>query len=241
MIPDHLGLLEEGEVFIAIGQGKDVRHAKQAILMRNPSYFSGDLRKLNVIPYEILHERSLRECSLGSSQNQCIEFFRSLLSSTGGAVVLSTKGDRSEAHRMSGGDFDGDKAWVCWFEKLVDPIVSLPAEDFDAFETVPVNASDIPHHSSSTATINDRIQYSWHFRRHQSHLGSLANTLDKVIDRFGFKDSAEAAEVGMQAFLQVRSQLSYFLHDAHERNEFDLLTRKLRWTTLMIFARLKHA
>jgi len=203
MIPDHLGLLEEGEVFIAIGQGKDVRHAKQAILMRNPSYFSGDLRKLNVIPYEILHERSLRECSLGSSQNQCIEFFRSLLSSTGGAVVLSTKGDRSEAHRMSGGDFDGDKAWVCWFEKLVDPIVSLPAEDFDAFETVPVNASDIPHHSSSTATINDRIQYSWHFRRHQSHLGSLANTLDKVIDRFGFKDSAEAAEVGMQAFLQV--------------------------------------
>lgn len=199
MIPDHLGLLHENEVFIAIGSGltSSLDHATHAILMRNPSYFAGDLRKLSIVTYETLVTRALDD-----PKRKCSGFFWPLINSTGGAVVLSTKGERSEAHKMSGGDYDGDKAWVCWFSKLVDPIRIQPAEDTDFFEDTLSNADDLPSSSSKDATMIDRIRYAWHFRFHQSQLGYLANTLDKTIDRFGF-DSVEGKEVGKQSFLQV--------------------------------------
>ena len=41
-------------------------------------------------------------------------------------LVLSVKGSVSQAHLMSGGDFDGDIVWLCWDERLVR---SLEAAD----------------------------------------------------------------------------------------------------------------
>ena len=35
-------------------------------------------------------------------------------------IVLSTRGSRAPADQMSGGDYDGDEAWICWDERLVN-------------------------------------------------------------------------------------------------------------------------
>ena len=36
-------------------------------------------------------------------------------------VIFSSKGTCSLAEKLSGGDFDGDKAWICWEPSIVDP------------------------------------------------------------------------------------------------------------------------
>lgn len=36
-------------------------------------------------------------------------------------VVFSSKGECALAEKLSGGDYDGDKAWICWDPDIVDP------------------------------------------------------------------------------------------------------------------------
>ena len=97
MLPDHTGLLESDEAYIAIGNEScnyDVGRLGKIIAIRNPSYFPQDIRKLNIVTTSDL----LRRCPIKG------EFFRSIEA----GVFLSTKGNKSEAEMMSGGDFDGD-------------------------------------------------------------------------------------------------------------------------------------
>ena len=51
-------------------------------------------------------------------------------------IVFSSKGDCSLAEKLSGGDFDGDKAWICWEPSIVEPFQNacmpeaVPLEEF---------------------------------------------------------------------------------------------------------------
>lgn len=97
MLPDHTGLLESNEAFIAVGDESaqyDVERTGSIVAMRFPSYFTSDIRKLTIVSKADLIQR-------------CPErgrFFAGIVA----GLVLSTKGAKSEAERMSGGDFDGD-------------------------------------------------------------------------------------------------------------------------------------
>ena len=98
MIPDHTGLLECNEVYVAVGD--DGAHCEmtqigQIIVIRSPSYFPGDVRKLKVVSRSDLMMR----CPTNGVFFGCI----------GAGIVMSTKGHKSEAEMMSGGDFDGDR------------------------------------------------------------------------------------------------------------------------------------
>ena len=97
MLPDHTGLLESNEAFIAVGDESaqyDVERTGSIVAMRFPSYFTSDLSKLTIVSKADLIQR-------------CPErgrFFAGIVA----GLVLSTKGAKSEAEMMSGGDFDGD-------------------------------------------------------------------------------------------------------------------------------------
>ena len=98
MFPDHTGLLESNEVYVAVGD--DAAHCEitqigHIIAIRSPSYFPGDVRKLKVV--------SRSDIMMRSATNGL--FFGCIRA----GIVMSTKGSRSEAEMMSGGDFDGDK------------------------------------------------------------------------------------------------------------------------------------
>jgi hypothetical protein len=167
--------------------------------MRSPSYFAGDLRKLKLVNLDTLEERAQQANQDGQRLHR---FFRNLRY----GLVLSTKGLKSEAQKMSGGDYDGDKAWVCWNPKLVDQVEDLEAEDtatkdFEIRKSVPGEKEQRLH---AMASQGDRILFSLHKRKHQRQLGWLSNLLDKTIDIHGLRDTRELAKaVGTQGFLQV--------------------------------------
>ena len=93
MIPDHTQALEEGEAFAVshINSSEiDVDDFDYLLAMTSPIYFSGDLIKLKIVSLTTLAERRAD-----------VGFFLKLKS----GLVLSTKGNRSAADMMSGGDF----------------------------------------------------------------------------------------------------------------------------------------
>jgi hypothetical protein len=167
--------------------------------MRSPSYFTGDLRKLKLIDLDTLEERAQQT---SYNVRTLHRFFRNLRY----GLVLSTKGLKSEAQKMSGGDFDGDKAWVCWNPKLVDHVKDLEAEDtatkdFAIRKSAPGENEQRLH---ALASQENRVKFSLHKRKHQHQLGRLSNLLDKTIDIHGLRDIHGLAKaVGTQGFLQV--------------------------------------
>jgi phosphatidylserine/phosphatidylglycerophosphate/cardiolipin synthase-like enzyme len=115
MIPDHTGLLEEGEAYVAI-RDPSIKKATHCLAMRSPSYFLGDMRKLKLVNDKALEDRAK---GLLDGQDK-LKFFGGLEI----GLVLSTKGQVCEADAMSGGDHDGDKAWVCWYVKETESCCS---------------------------------------------------------------------------------------------------------------------
>lgn len=115
MLPDHTRLLESDEAFVALGDEAaqyEVERLGSIVAMRLPSYFDGDLRRLRIATRSDL----LRRCPERS------KFFCGIVS----GIVISTRGARSEADMMSGGDYDGDKAWCCWNETVVSNVKECP-------------------------------------------------------------------------------------------------------------------
>jgi hypothetical protein len=108
IIPDHTFLLREGEAFLAL----ESVETDEIIAIRSPSYFKGDLRRLKVVTLqELLGRQSgvempsmsqpLVDTPLRREFSEKIGFF----ASNKNCLVLSNLGCRSEADRMSGGDY----------------------------------------------------------------------------------------------------------------------------------------
>lgn len=117
------------------------------------------------------------------------------------AIVLSTKGVRSEAEMMSGGDFDGDKAWVCWNEVIVKSVQELPGQSAvhdsskDPFKERTLEYSYIKW-------TNLIINYTMQHRHDRKHLGKLVKTLEMMRDNPTF-GSHEVDDIAKKAFIQV--------------------------------------
>lgn len=103
---------------------------------------------------------------------------------------------------MSGGDFDGDKAWVCFDPLLTEQIFDCPPP-ITSSPDYEIKKSDKESEFAFQSKLMDRVLFSWNFRYHQGTLGILSNTLDSSLDSLGF-DSEEAKIIGREAFLQVR-------------------------------------
>ena len=176
---------------------RSLSEASHVLAMRSPSYFAGDLRKLKLVD-----KRTLRKRDNGRNLDG---FFLELRY----GLVLSTKGLKSEAQKMSGGDYDGDKAWVCWNSNIVDHVKDLEAEDTTTDDFKPRKSKE-EQKPNSEASVECRLHYALHFRKHQQQLGWLSNLLDKVIDIHGL-GSNEAKAVGTQSFLQVRTAFRGFV------------------------------
>jgi len=208
MVPDHTFTLSEGEAFF-VGM-EDVGSDDWIIAMRSPSYFKADLRKLKLLSLFDLQERIIRSKEreerqislhpqLQRSARQAMNFF----SSVKNCLILHP----NEASRMSGGDFDGDCAFVCWDQSLASVVSDEPAEST-------LSWSSRKHATAQKifweCNEEEILDFFHHYSAHQSYLGKLDGTLDKCIDRFGFGDE-RTREIGKAAFLQVRPTIRQFL------------------------------
>ena len=103
MVPDPTGILKEGEVFIQIsGEGNGLKVINSSVIVtRTPCHLPSDVRVMSGV--DIVELRNMVDC-----------------------VVFSTHGSSSPASMMSGGDYDGDLAWVCWDPRLLSFPLSPP-------------------------------------------------------------------------------------------------------------------
>lgn len=111
MVPDFLGVLEENEVYINCptftddvhGTTGDSLFGREVLVTRTPAHFASDVQKVKVVAKTEL--MGLRD-----------------------VIVFSTKG-YPLADKLSGGDYDGDIAWVCWEPSLVNNFVNADVPD----------------------------------------------------------------------------------------------------------------
>ena len=97
MIPDHTGTLAPDEVSIQFSDplfgGISRVVNKEVVVFRSPLQLISDVRKMKAVDCPEL--RYLKDC-----------------------VVFSTQGTVSPGSLLSGGDYDGDKAWVIWDQRF---------------------------------------------------------------------------------------------------------------------------
>jgi len=192
MLPDHTGLLESNEVFVALGDESaqyDIDRLGSIIAMRLPSYFVGDLRKFNNV---VSKAELLQRCPKKA------KFFCGIVA----GLILSTKGARSEAEMMSGGDFDGDKAWCCWNEVIVSSVRELQGHNTNSNHppTDPFKKRIIAQ--SDPEWTNLIVNYTMQHRHDKKHLGKLVKTLEMMRDRQMF-NSYEVDKIARKAHIQV--------------------------------------
>lgn len=108
MVVDFTGTLEEGEVHFAFSNKFQTNEESETLLdgidilvARAPAHFVSDIQKVKAV-------------------------FKPGLKRLKDVIVFSTKGKSPLADLLSGGDYDGDQAWVCWDPKIVQNFRSSP-------------------------------------------------------------------------------------------------------------------
>ena len=105
IIADPLAILEEGEVHFCFSNTFDdpksgfsdvAVDGMDVLVARSPSHLPSDIQKVRAV-------------------------YRRELARYKDVMVFPSKGQRALADYLSGGDYDGDKVWVCWDPKIVDP------------------------------------------------------------------------------------------------------------------------
>lgn len=127
MTVDFLGVLGEGEVHMSFSRGTecDTRpsdldgvprnelHGHDVLVARAPAHFPSDVQKVRAV-------------------------FKPELRHLQDVIVFSRKGNVALADLLSGGDYDGDRAWVCWDQNIVGNFENAPVpEKPDLFKKHP--------------------------------------------------------------------------------------------------------
>ncbi|KAL7911342.1 RNA dependent RNA polymerase domain-containing protein [Trichoderma velutinum] len=108
MAADFSSILEEGEVhlsfstkFQAEGFSDTLLENMDILVARAPAHLPSDIQRVRVVSRPEL--RKLKD-----------------------VIIFSTKGSIPLADKLSGGDYDGDMAWVCWDQNIVRNFENAP-------------------------------------------------------------------------------------------------------------------
>jgi hypothetical protein len=154
------------------------------------------MRRLKLVEKNTLYQRAMDR--YGSFEN--VSFFDTARN----ALVTSICGSTAEASRMSGGDYDGDRAWVSWNTDLLQCLPSTKCFVSEDTSTLTTPPSELELKLWKDCSEHDILQYMINFRNHHKVLGELCEMLDCYIDHYGFNNE-KTQELGRAAFLQVRA------------------------------------
>ncbi|TGO86866.1 hypothetical protein BPOR_0271g00100 [Botrytis porri] len=103
MVPDFWGVLEPNQVHLDFSSFVDNETGlsdtqlenMDVLVARNPAHYPSDIQRVTAVnKHELRHLKDV--------------------------IVFSTKGYPALADKLSGGDYDGDIAWVCWDRAIVE-------------------------------------------------------------------------------------------------------------------------
>ena len=171
MVVDFWGVLEENEVHLAFSskfqdpQGKfsDVLlHDRDVLVARSPAHLVSDVQRVKAV-------------------------FKTELRGLKDVIVFSAKGNVPLADKLSGGDYDGDKAWVCWDPDIVNNFVNAGVPeppDLSPFLTKDKTTfGDLVRRGgrkNRTVAVQEMIEQSFRFNLAQSLLGQCTNYKEKL-------------------------------------------------------------
>ncbi|KAI8951653.1 hypothetical protein F4801DRAFT_278187 [Xylaria longipes] len=120
MVVDFSNVLEEDEIHLGFsskfideqsGFSETFLHGMDVLVARTPAHYPSDIQRVKAV-------------------------FKPELGSLKDVIIFSTKGNIPLADKLSGGDYDGDIAWVCWEPSIVNNFTNAsPPQAPDLFNS----------------------------------------------------------------------------------------------------------
>ncbi|UNI13911.1 hypothetical protein JDV02_000606 [Purpureocillium takamizusanense] len=171
MVPDFWGILEENEVHVSFSNGFHVHGFYDTLLEnmdilvgRSPAHLASDIQRVHVVSHPTL--RRLKD-----------------------VIVMSTKGTMSLAEKLSGGDYDGDKAWVCWDRGIVNTFCNAPVPaglkvaslvKKNLMEKLDVTVKSLTTRSNADEMCTRFVHTAFRFHMEASLLGTVTNYKERL-------------------------------------------------------------
>ena len=170
--------------------------------------YPGDLVKLKVPSRSVLRQRALDVstkkndyCKYAINHADPYSFFEEM---TDACLILSSKGFNIVTQLFPGMKYDGEEAWVCWEEEIVNMV--SPQE----CKYVNDVTSSKEESLMEFCTDRHRFNYAWRYRNYVKDLKKLNSYMNTAVDCYGY-DSDISKSIGSQLYLQVRSFASIIL------------------------------
>ncbi len=199
MVVDFLGILEEDEVhlFPSTRFGDDeystnMLHGQDALVARSPAHYISDIQKVKLVyKPELQHLQNV--------------------------VVFSSKGDVPLADKLSGGDYDGDQAWVCWDSEIVDNFVNADVPKLpDLFKSNFLRKVGGPMRDlvadHGHAAVSHMLVKSFAFNMAEKFLGRCTNYMERLCYKNG--------NVNDKAAVLLSTLVSHLVDQAKQGIEF---------------------
>ena len=190
---DPCGVLEEGEVHLGFSRlWTNETTAQQwmcltgmeGLVARNPANLPSDIQKVKFV-------------------------FQERLSSLTDVVFFSTKGSRPLASLLSGGDYDGDKAWVCWHAPFVRAFINDTDGPPDCYSPKDCGLVQKSRQLSETSSFpygrpsngDDFLLNSIAFNLTPSLLGRCTKEHVRLVYQIGLRDSRSKKLAALLSYL----------------------------------------
>ena len=218
MVPDFSGLLEPDEIFIHLSRNigpSDTVFARsgcplqqmEMLVARCPAHFASDIQKVKAV---------VKTNLLGLQD----------------VIVFSTKGYPSLAQKLSGGDYDGDTAWICWEKAIVEnfrnaevPVQpKLVEEGF--IEKVSTTYEELVGDKASDEATTIFLKKSLEFNLEQSMLGICTSFKDDFVYAYPDLRSPRLIYLAtLLSYLVDEAKQGYIFKESHwQRFKKDALT-----------------
>ena len=210
ILADPLAILDEGEIQLCFsssfhdpksGFDEAMLHDRDVLVARSPAHLASDVQKVRAI-----FKPELR-------------FYQDV-------IIFSSKGADSLAGKLSGGDYDGDKAWICWDPRIVDPFVNTDPPD-----PAEIGTYGISKDTTSTADLieNERlstkfIHHGFTFNLRNSMLGKCSLYHEKYCYSGRDIQNSKAIEIAKLLGLLVDSTKNGFIFE--ESQWIDYMEKK---------------
>ncbi|KAL2213184.1 hypothetical protein CC79DRAFT_8009 [Sarocladium strictum] len=180
MLPDFSETLQENEISLWFSHRFENEEFSDNVLEgdvlvgRSPAHLPSDIQKVRAVVVP-----SLR-------------MFKDV-------ILFSTKGKRSLADKIAGGDYDGDRSFCCWSKEIVRQFRSEePPEQLDL---------GLKH---DTKTFEDILRTSVTTKRRRSYNGSKETSLDQAVRKFiQFCFEVNTREVLLGRLTKYKERLAY--------------------------------
>ncbi|CCF36884.1 RNA-directed RNA polymerase [Colletotrichum higginsianum] len=167
MVIDFWNVLEEGEVHLCFSSkfqtdtfSDSMLHGCDVLVARSPAHFVSDVQRVKAV-------------------------FKPELHAIKDVIVFSAKGNVPLADKLSGGDYDGDKAWVCWDPAIVlnfknaETPASPSLERYLRKDKTTFADLVVPSRGKPDA-VSDMVNRGIAFSMRPSYLGSITNFKERL-------------------------------------------------------------